>query len=143
MGEIANCPNCNVLFVKGIKSVCDACYQEEEAMFDKVYTFIRKKENRMATIDEVVEATGVSRDVIMKFVNEKRLHTGNFPNLTYPCYKCGGPIKEGKLCRSCTNEIKSDLQREKEIEEVHKANKESEHRQNTYYSGISSRNRHN
>src|SRR5690606_39269557 len=100
MGELANCPNCGALFVKGVRTVCNNCFKEEEEMFNKVYAYVRKKENRMATVTEVSEATGVEEKIIMKFVKEHRLHTVQFPNLSYNCDRCGNPIQEGKLCLS-------------------------------------------
>lgn len=44
MGELANCPKCGSLFVKTrLRSICDACYQEEEKAFETVYNFLRKR----------------------------------------------------------------------------------------------------
>ncbi|KGX86791.1 TIGR03826 family flagellar region protein [Pontibacillus marinus] len=132
MGELANCPRCNALFVKSVKSICDACYKKEEEAYDLVYKFISKKKNRTSSIDEVVEATGVEKDLVLKFVKEKRLRAGDFPNLTYDCEKCGAPIQEGKICSSCASGIQNDLEREKNIEEVQQKN--SRDRNHTYYS---------
>lgn len=48
--DVFNCPNCNSLFVMTkFRDVCDACYKEEEAQYDKVYAYIRKKTNRTAS----------------------------------------------------------------------------------------------
>ncbi|GAA0484877.1 membrane protein [Salinibacillus aidingensis] len=118
MGELANCPNCGALFVKGARSVCDQCYKEEEAAFEKVYSYIRKKENRRATLSEVAEATGVEERLIMKFVKERRLHTSQFPNLAYDCERCGNPIQEGKICGNCRDELQRDLAREEAAESI-------------------------
>jgi len=131
MGELSNCPRCNALFVKSMKSVCDACYKKEEDAYELVYNFISKKKNRTSTIDEVVEATGVEKDLVLKFVKERRLRAGNFPNLTYDCEKCGSPIQEGKICSSCASGIEADLVREKNIEDVQQKN--TRHETHTYY----------
>lgn len=38
--DVFNCPNCNSLFVMTkFRDVCDACYKEEEAQYDKVYAY--------------------------------------------------------------------------------------------------------
>jgi len=132
MGELENCPRCNALFVKSVKSICDACFKKEEDAFERVYNFIRKKKNRTSTIDEVVEATGVEKDLVLKFIKEQRLRAGEFPNLTYDCEKCGAPIQEGKICSSCASGIEADLVREKNIEEVQQKN--SREKVHTYYS---------
>ncbi|MGM8215196.1 TIGR03826 family flagellar region protein [Bacillaceae bacterium W0354] len=109
MGELANCPNCGKLFVKGVQSVCRECYLEEEEKYAIVYEFLRQKENRQATVLEVSEATGVEEALIMKFVKQRRLLQANFPNLTYPCDRCGKPIREGKMCKSCVEDIREGL----------------------------------
>ncbi|WP_342394370.1 TIGR03826 family flagellar region protein [Salipaludibacillus daqingensis] len=109
MADLANCPNCDKLFVKALRSVCDQCAREVEEKYQTVYTFIRKRENRKATMDEVVEATEVSRELITQFVKEGRLHLAQFPNLTYPCEKCDREIREGRICEKCRGEIQSGL----------------------------------
>lgn len=131
MGELANCPRCNALFVKSVKSVCDACYKKEEEAYERVYNFISKKKNRTSNIDEVVKATNVERDLVLKFIKERRLRAGDFPNLAYDCEKCGAPIQQGRICSSCASGIEADLEREKSIEEVQQKNDREDH---TYYS---------
>ena len=70
MGELANCPRCGKIFAKTkFRDVCQNCFQEEEKLFEKVYEFIRRKENRTATIEQVIEATGVDEDIIYKYIN--------------------------------------------------------------------------
>lgn len=142
MGELSNCPRCNALFMKGVRTVCENCYKEEELQFEKVYQYIKKKQNRSATVDDVVESTGVERELIMKFVKEHRLHTSMFPNLSYACEKCGSSIQEGKICNACTKEIKEGLKREQDIEDVRKTNLAREQESRAYVSGVYSRNRH-
>lgn len=128
MAQLTNCPNCNALFVKtNLRDVCEACYKEEEKMFEKVYQFIRKRENRTATMLQVVEATEVEEELILKFIRLGRLKLANFPNLGYPCQKCGKLIRENKLCTNCSSDIRSQLstlekeqERQREIKERNK-----------------------
>lgn len=125
MEELSNCPKCNAIFVKNqFKDICDACYKEEERLYETVYKFIRKRENRTATMQQVIDATGVEEELILKFIKTGRLKLTQFPNLGYPCTKCGKTIREGKLCESCTGQLRKDLnihkaeeERKKEIEE--------------------------
>lgn len=131
MGELANCKRCGRVFVKTVRDICNECYKEEEQLFEKVYKYIRKKENRTATIQEVSEATDVEESLIMKWVKEKRIHTKDFPNLTYECERCGKPIQDGKICEDCALELKKQLEREEMIRKL----KEQEKQKNqTYYS---------
>jgi flagellar operon protein (TIGR03826 family) len=108
--ELSNCPKCDALFVKNkFRDVCDACYKQEEKDFDKVYQFIRKRENRTATMSQVVEATGVQEELIIKFVKTGRLRTSMFPNLGVPCEKCGRLTRDGRLCGGCSGTLQSEL----------------------------------
>lgn len=127
MNELAHCANCDKVFVKTIRTICQDCYKEEEKMFDKVYAFLRVKENRAATLEEVHKATEVPEQTIIRFVREGRLRTAEFKNLTYPCASCRSPITAGKLCKDCVDQIESDL----EIAE-REAKRQSQRRQ-TYF----------
>lgn len=110
MDELTNCPNCGELFVKNkFRDLCPKCWKEEEADFDKVYQFIRKRENRAATLQQVVEGTGVEEELILKFIKTGRLKVTQFPNLGYPCDKCGKIIQKGKTCNSCAEKLREEL----------------------------------
>ncbi|MUV39053.1 uncharacterized protein JNUCC1_02925 [Lentibacillus sp. JNUCC-1] len=134
MGELANCQRCDTVFVKTIRDICHDCYKQEEEAFDTVYAFLQKKKNREATIVEIVAATEVSEELIIKFIKEKRLRASDFPKLAYPCEKCGTGIVTGRLCESCANDIKTDLSRHESIEQLeHTRMKKSKERQYAYY----------
>ncbi|AXI10022.1 hypothetical protein CUC15_14275 [Oceanobacillus zhaokaii] len=118
MAELANCSRCGNVFVKGIREICQNCYKEEEEAFQTVYKFLQIQKNRTATMIEIVEATGVEEEYISKFVKEKRLLPAHFPNLAYPCDRCGADITTGKLCHDCQIELKKDLAIHDEIETI-------------------------
>ena len=110
MAEIRNCPSCDAFFnYTGIRDVCTKCAQQEEEMYQIVYRFLRKRENRAATAERIVEATGVDIDILYKWVRKGRLHPAHFPNLGYPCDNCGKITNKGKLCERCSDSIKKDL----------------------------------
>lgn len=123
--DVANCSKCSRLYIKNpVRDICDKCYKEEEMGYDKVSTYLKKRENRTATMLQVVQDTGVSEDLIHKFIKQGRIKLVQFPNLTYPCETCGNPIQTGKLCEQCLTELRKDLeifereeQRQKELEE--------------------------
>ncbi|WP_035725790.1 TIGR03826 family flagellar region protein [Gracilibacillus boraciitolerans] len=134
MADLANCARCDKLFVKSSRSICRDCIKEEDKKFEIVYTYIRKRENRQATILEIVDETGVEEEVILQFVKDNRLRSTQFPNLSFPCERCGEPIAKGKLCASCSNEISSDLRQQQEIEKVKRDNEnEEKNRARTYF----------
>lgn len=131
--DLYNCPNCNSLFVKTkFRDVCDACYKEEEEQFDRVYEYIRKKNNRTASMVQVVEATGVEEELIIKFVKTGKLRIAQFPNLGVPCEKCGTVIRSGRLCDPCSDLIRSGLETY-ESEEKRRLEIEERDKKGTYF----------
>jgi flagellar operon protein (TIGR03826 family) len=133
MAELSNCPKCDAIFVKNqFRDVCQDCWKEEETAYETVYQFIRKRENRTATILQVVEATGVDEDLILKFIRTGKLKLAQFPNLGYPCEKCGVSIREGKVCMSCAVELRKDLQQFTAEEERRREAAQRE-KQGTYF----------
>lgn len=81
---------------------------------------------------EVVEATEVEEELIIKFIKTGRLKLAQFPNLGYPCDKCGTIIREGKLCGSCAGDLKKDLQQFTSEEERRKEAAQKE-KHGTYF----------
>ena len=122
--ELMNCPSCNEIFEKNkFRDVCPKCWRKEEQDFQTVQSFMRKRVNRVATVEQIVNQTGVSEQLILKFIKKGRLQPSMFPNLGYPCDRCGRFIQKGTLCGECSKEIQEDLetfhkeeQRKKEIE---------------------------
>lgn len=116
--EIKSCPSCGNFFnYTGIRDICAVCAQAEEKKYEKVYRFLRKRENRAATVDRIVEETGVDEELLYKWVRRGRLQPALFPNLGYPCEKCGGITKVGNLCESCTTAFQRSLKEFEAAEE--------------------------
>ncbi|MEK4424124.1 TIGR03826 family flagellar region protein [Solibacillus sp. FSL K6-1523] len=110
MAELRNCPMCDEFFnYTGLREVCHKCALKEEDMYQVVYRFLRKRENRAANVDRIEEATGVDRELLYKWVRKGKLHPAVFPNLGYPCDNCGHLTTSGKLCENCQGNLKSDL----------------------------------
>jgi len=126
MSQLDNCPSCGQIYVKNaFREVCETCYKEEEAKYQTVYKYIRQRENRTATMDQVVEGTGVEEYLIIKFIRKGRIQLIHFPNLGYPCDRCGRIIREDKLCQNCKNDIHGQLsQIEREAERARKVREE-------------------
>ncbi|GGF31228.1 hypothetical protein GCM10010954_33040 [Halobacillus andaensis] len=134
MAELANCPRCNALFMRGPATVCRDCVKQEEKEFQTVYAFVRQKKNRTATVLEIVRETGVEEYKIRDFVKAKRLHPAQFPALAYSCEKCGADIQEGRLCESCAREIHQGVREQEELKSVTERNKKEDAGPVTYYS---------
>ncbi|MBT2216096.1 hypothetical protein KK120_09710 [Virgibacillus dakarensis] len=133
MAELANCSRCGAVFVKSIRDICQNCYKEEEKAFETVYQFLRIRKNREATLLEIVKATGVEEELIIKFIKDKRLRTSQFPKLAYPCDKCGTAIISGKLCATCSQELLNDLEKQEEMERREVERKERLDKQESIY----------
>lgn len=132
MAELDNCARCGNVFAKTIRDICYSCYQEEEKAFQLVSQFLRKQQNRRATISQISEGTGVDEDLIIKFVKEKRLQTSQYPNLAYACEKCGNNITEGRLCKDCSDDLIKEVRRVEELEE-RKINRGHDEKTTIYY----------
>lgn len=130
--DIRNCPSCGDLFnYTGIRETCVKCAQKEEKVFEEVYRFLRRRENRAASIERIVEKTGVDTDLLHKWVRDGRLQPTLFPNLGYPCDKCGKLTQSGKLCESCTEALQQDLKQFEAAQEFRENIKKSE--EQTYF----------
>jgi len=129
MAELANCSRCGKVFAKVLRDICQDCYKEEEEDFKTVYSFLKDQKKRQATIAEIVEGTGVEEKLIIKFVREGRLRPSEFPNLSYPCERCGTAITTGKYCKKCISEMRKELQMHESSEKVSQEKNEID----TYY----------
>lgn len=101
--NLANCPRCGRLFANNFRDICPSCIKEIEEEYEKCLKYLR--EEKMATIQEVHEATGVSIRQITKFIKEGRISVANNPNMMYPCEVCGVLIREGNMCDSCRTRL--------------------------------------
>src|SRR5690625_558420 len=124
--KLSNCANCGKVFAKSVRDICHDCYKKEEEAFTIVYRFLSKRKNREATLSEIVEATGVEEELIIKFIKQNRLRTSQFPKLAYPCEQCGVDIVEGKLCANCAETIRKEYERHERLEQVKKEREERE-----------------
>jgi flagellar operon protein (TIGR03826 family) len=111
LNNLQNCPSCGKLFVKAFRNVCNDCHKKDELQFQTVHSFVKKRENRSATIHEVSAATGVSTDQITRYIREGRLLVSNLTNMGYECETCDTIIKEGRLCDRCQIKLKGKFER--------------------------------
>ncbi len=105
--NLANCPRCGRLFANNFRDICPSCIKEIEEEYEKCLKYLR--EEKLATIQDVSDGTGVSIRQITKFIREGRISIANNPNLMYPCEVCGVLIREGNMCDSCRSRLTRDL----------------------------------
>ncbi|MED3664191.1 TIGR03826 family flagellar region protein [Geobacillus stearothermophilus] len=121
MMNLENCPVCGRLFVRSpFRDICPSCHEEEERQFQTVVQFLRRRENRLATMEQIVEATGVPETLLVKFIKSGRLTLAQLPNLGYPCDRCGKLIREGRMCADCSKDLQRQLEMAKKEEEQKK-----------------------
>ena len=117
MLELANCVRCGSVFARDYRVICPNCHREEERSYQMVYQYLRKRENRQATIQQITEVTTVPESLIIKFVREKRLQPSQFPMLSYSCRNCSNQITEGEICTDCKDQMRKDLDIARELDD--------------------------
>ncbi len=103
--KITNCVRCKKTFAMINLPICPECVAEEENQFETIKEFL--DENRGATIEEIIEATGVPMKRIQKFLKDGRLEGIEGSGLK--CSKCGVPVTKGKYCPSCAKKLHDNL----------------------------------
>ncbi len=103
--KITNCVRCKKTFAMTSQPICPECVAEEEAQFDRIKEFL--DENHGATMEEIVEGTGVPMKRIQKFLKDGRLEGIEGSNIK--CQKCGCPITKGKFCPDCAKKLHDNL----------------------------------
>ncbi|MCS7242475.1 MAG: MerR family transcriptional regulator [Candidatus Caldatribacterium sp.] len=108
---LARCKRCGAIFQKVIdRDLCPLCLEKEEEEFRKVKEFFRQ--HPKARLEEVSEATGVDKKVILEFLKEGRLQIaeGIGPVVELFCERCGKPIVSGRLCDECRRKVAQLIQ---------------------------------
>jgi flagellar operon protein (TIGR03826 family) len=118
MDNVINCKRCFSLAVQTSKTgLCPKCAKTDAVWLEIVLDYLRKRENRAATIVQVLNATGVNEDWIYDWVRDGKILQRHFPNLGAPCPKCGKNLTDGvTLCTSCKGTFIRDLKEANEEE---------------------------
>lgn len=106
--EVKNCRDCGRLFnyVTGPR-LCSECKQKLEDKFMEVRDYIR--DNPAANIAEISENMDVSTQQIHQWIREERLIFSPDSMVTIDCEHCGAPIRTGRFCDKCKNEVAHGL----------------------------------
>lgn len=106
--------------------------EREENIFSELLHFLLRKNNRVLSNDEVVELTGVSPDLLYKWVKSGQLKNTIFPNIGAPCDRCG-KLTQAKICVSCSSYIFNTLKQEEKDQEWFNRIQRSDRRTNSYH----------
>lgn len=107
--EVVNCKRCNKVFQKYFSEYCPDCTAFLRAELDRCVNYL--KNNRMCSLHELSVATEVPVGKIIRYINEGKLYTLDYPNLQYTCYFCDTLIRRGHLCPSCSIQFKYEVKK--------------------------------
>lgn len=106
--NIRNCKGCGKIFNYVAGAVlCPSCRDSMEAKFQEVKEYIRA--HRGAGIPEVAEACDVEPAQIRQWLREERLEVTEDSVIFLSCENCGAPIRCGRFCDKCKNEVTRGL----------------------------------
>lgn len=106
--SVKNCTRCGRMFqAEGVSKLCDRCRDNDEEDFKVVREYVYDNPN--SNIPEVAENTGVAEEKILKFLRQGKLVLKDELSMVLDCERCGKPIKSGRYCDSCTQEMSRDL----------------------------------
>ena len=109
--EVKQCDFCRVPFQSYGSKICKDCMQKMDEAWFLVRDYLY--ENDRAGIEEVSYATGVSKKAIMYLLKEERLLVGDENGDVggfLKCEACKKPINTGRMCKSCKNQVLSEMQ---------------------------------
>ena len=110
--EVKQCSFCRVPFQSQSGKICRDCIIKLDKDFIKIRDYLYEHDN--AGIEQVSEATGVSRKTILFLLKEERLTVGKDTGVVgggvLSCESCKKPISTGRMCAACKKEVLSDIQ---------------------------------
>lgn len=108
--NVRNCRKCGKLFNYAYGPMtCPECRDALEAKFKEVKKYIQ--EHPMVGIQEVSRECEVEVAQIQQWLREERLEFTSESAVVLNCEFCGQPIRSGKYCDKCKQEMASGLQR--------------------------------
>jgi len=109
--EVRQCDFCRVPYHSHGNKLCAECLLELDQDFIKIREYLY--DNEGAGIDEVSEATGVTRKTILHLLKEERLIVGDENgrnNGILTCESCKRPISTGRMCAGCKQQVMDAIQ---------------------------------
>jgi len=109
--EVKQCEFCRMLYQSPGNRLCNDCLIKVDEDFIKIREYLYEHDG--AGIEEVSEATGVTRKIIMFLLKEERLLVSSDSmggGGILICEACKKPINTGRICESCKKEVISALQ---------------------------------
>jgi len=107
--EVKQCEFCRAPFQTLGNRLCGDCHAQLDEDFITIREYLY--ENEGAGIEEVSEATGVPRKIILYLLKEERLTvSGEKGGGILVCESCKRPINTGRMCGRCKKEVVTAMQ---------------------------------
>ena len=107
--EVKQCDFCRRPHQMLSNKLCTVCVVKLDEDFIKIRDYIYDHEG--AGAEEVSVATGVPKKSILYLLKEERLSIGGeVEGALLLCESCKKPVRSGRLCASCKNEVMSSMQ---------------------------------
>ena len=110
MSDFRQCKWCGQIYQYTGSAFCGNCVRE----LDKDFTLIKELLYKQPglTIPEVVEQTGVEEKIVFYLLKEGRLEM-TAATTVLRCESCGQPIRTGRLCAKCKEQLSTVLEKAK------------------------------
>lgn len=104
----STCTVCGKNFeADNIKLLCYECRLVDRHLFGIIRNFLY--DNPGASVNEVVQHTGVNSSIVLRYLREGRLETVGHVKLLN-CENCGKPIAYGTHCQECQQKLNHSFQ---------------------------------
>ena len=106
--NVRNCRKCGRIFNYAMGPIiCPQCREAQEAKFKEVKEYIQKHPG--CGMQEVSRECDVETSQIQQWLREERLEFASDSMITLNCESCGTPIRSGRYCDKCKNDMTSSL----------------------------------
>ncbi|HWQ62258.1 MAG TPA: flagellar protein [Negativicutes bacterium] len=121
---IINCKDCGKVCASRHSELCADCYKLTRQAEVKVSEYL--DDNPGSTMEEIHQATGVERHIIMGMIRNGIIAAGA---VKYPCENCRELIDRGRLCVKCAAQVLKVLEPRQPV----RPEPEPEHRSSQMY----------
>ncbi|PZD94381.1 hypothetical protein DNH61_18440 [Paenibacillus sambharensis] len=105
--QVAHCPSCGNVYQKNLRNLCSECSSRLDNQLSAIDRYLAG--NRFADTASLSKCTGVPVKTIHSFIRSRKLCIQNYPNLTTACESCSSPVREAKLCTSCSRRLTAEI----------------------------------
>lgn len=127
--DVRNCRKCGKLYnYTGAPAICPACKEEVEKKFLEVKHYIM--DHKGCSVSDVAEACEISTQQIKQWLRDERLEFSAESGELLTCENCDAPIRTGRFCEKCKQEMANEFKGSIRREEKPKPQPEKETKEN-------------